>query len=89
MWVLIQGLPPDAAFSRRGRMWTQSHELEALLVEKADMRLYQLVAMQADKASQKNIAKPVQITHPDRPESAPEPKKLAGPEDLARMFGGR
>ena len=85
--VFITSLPPDAAFSRKGKMWTQEHELLALTVEKLEMRMSQLAVMWADKNSQGKIPPPIAITHPDRPEQ-PKAKKKVGPAGIAALFGG-
>lgn len=90
LWALIAGLPPDSAFRRQGRVWTQAHELAAVGIERAEHWGSALVQMSGRVL--KDGAKPppgIQITHPDRPEAVPEKKKTASAADLARMFGGR
>lgn len=87
LWVLVQGLPPDSAFYRQGKLWTQAHELTALAVEKLEHRLSTLAVMWADEKSKGRIPPPIVITHPDRPQPPPK-KKSVSPGALMSLFGG-
>lgn len=90
LWALIDGLPPDSALRRQGRMWTQAHELAALFIERQEHWGSSLVQMSGRVL--KDGAKPppgIQITHKDRPERDVQKKKVASLDEVARMFGGR
>ncbi len=83
-------MPPDSAFHRRGKQWTQSHELAALVVEKVEARLATLAVMWADDKSKRKIDPPIVVTHHDRPVAvAVKKKKVVSPAGIAGMFGGR
>lgn len=79
---MVKGLPPDSAFMRRGRMWTQAHELAALAIERNEMWSLTWIAMNAAKGSR--LPQAIALSHPDRAE---KPKKTASVADVARMFG--
>lgn len=84
------GLPPESALWRRGRIWTQAHELQALAIERTEQWMSSLVWMQG--RVMKDSAKPppvITLTHPDRVVAESEKKKPASFDDVARMFGGR
>ena len=80
--MLVKGLPPDSAFHRRGRLWTQENELQALAIDRIEMWSQVLVARWSSKQS--DVPKAIGVVHPDRPE-APK-KKPASLSDVARMF---
>lgn len=90
LWVLISGLPPDSAFARHGRGWTQSHELAAVAIERQEHWGSMLVQM-SGRALKDNAKPPpgIQITHPDRVTPEPVKKKPASVDEIARMFAGR
>lgn len=71
----MQGLPPESALHRDGKMWTQANELAALVVEKVEARLYGLTAMQAKHPG--DVEKPISIVHPQRPKPEPKPRNRA------------
>ncbi len=88
--VLVMGLPPGSALWRRGRIWTQAHELQATGIERMEKWMSSLLWMQG--RVMKDGAKPppvIEFSHPDRVSVEPEKKKPASFEDVARMFGGR
>jgi hypothetical protein len=91
MCALVNGLPPDSALHRRGRMWTEAHELAAMLVESVEARLSTLIVMQADEKSKRKVPPPLGVTHPDRPkrEQAKQQRRVVGVSDLEQMFGER
>lgn len=88
---LIHGLPPGSALNRDGRMWTQDHELLALIVEQADSRLATLTVMQADKPSRSKVPPPMVMRHPDRQDTTQEkePVPVASRAKIAALFAGR
>lgn len=82
-------MPPDSAFHRQGRLWTQAHELAATHIERGEHWGSALVQMSG--RTLKDGAEPppgIKITHPDRPEAVPD-KKTVSVADLALMLGGR
>lgn len=88
--MLVNALPPDSAFGRQGKQWTQAHELAAVLIDRNEHWGSFLVQMSG--RALKDGAKPpesIQITHRDRPVPESEKKKPASLDEIARMFGGR
>lgn len=84
--MLVNGLPPDSAFGRRGTQWTLDHELAAAGIELNQAWLAMLVGMWMKKGAK--VPPVVPITHPDRPQPERK-KKVVSLDDVARMFGGR
>ncbi len=87
--MLITGLPPDAAFHRRGEMWTQTHELLALVADSVEARLATLAVMWADDKSKRKVPPPITVTHHGRPKREKPAKKTVSPSQLAGLLGGR
>lgn len=88
--MLIEGLPPDSAFGRQGKQWTNTDELTAVLVDRGEF-WGSLLAQLAGR-TWKDGAKPpesIQITHRDRPVPEPEKNKPVSLDEIARRFGGR
>lgn len=68
LWVLIAGLPPDAAIRRDGKVWTDHHELAARHIEQ-DAGLLRTIAEALGVKFRGPPPEP--IRHPDRPLPAP------------------
>lgn len=85
----LEGLPPDSAYHRSGKLWTLENELLAKLIDRQEVWLSQLVAAWAAKGSK--LEPPIQITHPDRASKPAEERRKAtsDPQELMRAFGGR
>lgn len=66
MWVLLNGLPPDAAVWRiEGRQWTQHDEFLALIAERIDAWGLMNARLHLEKKKQKYLPKEaLQITRP-------------------------
>lgn len=86
MWVLIDGLPPDSAFRRGGKQWTQGDELAAVCCEITQTWLASQIGMWMKKGAK--VPPIVPITHPDRPRQERK-KKVVSIDQFARKFGGR
>lgn len=87
--ALVMGLPPEAALWRRGRLWTQAHELAATGIERGEHWGSALVQMSGRVLKDGAKVPVITLSHPDRVTAGPEKKKPASFEDVARMFGGR
>jgi hypothetical protein len=68
LWALTRSLPPDSAWQRNGKQWSQSDELAAIAIERGDSWLRVLAIGQGRKVE--NVPPLPRIEHPDRPGSA-------------------
>lgn len=85
--ALIEGLPPDAALWRRGRIWTDREELLAGQIESADSWFRILARGFGYKGNE--LPKPPQITHPDRHRAEPVKRKPEQDPGAIRRFFDR
>lgn len=87
LWVLVNGLPPDAATWRvDGQQWTTLHELLALNAEVTDR--WGLANAQL-KSTKKLNAKPLRVPRPSDPRAEPERKDrvVTDVAEIAAWFG--
>jgi hypothetical protein len=91
LWVLVHGLPEDAATWRQDKSkWTNQDEWSAQILEGINgwgaVHSAQLAALGGQKVEP---PEPHRIEHPDRP-ALPEPAKpeiTKDPGEIARFFG--
>lgn len=88
MWVLLNGLPPDAAVWRvEGRQWTQHDEFLALIAERIDAWGLMNARLHVDKKQQKYLPKKaLQITRPGDRE-AKRDRVITDPKTIKAFFG--
>lgn len=85
LWVLVHGLPPEAATWRQdGDGWSQTDHFLAALIEYVDM----WGRINAQPHYRRNsLPKPVQIDRPGRTDKArPKGRVITDPGELARWF---
>lgn len=82
LWAFVRSLPPDSAWRRQGKQWTNAHELAAQQVEAT--RLYGRAT--ASSVGAKFTGQPPgPIEHPDRhggPEKQ-EQKRMSTREEIS------
>lgn len=86
LWVLIQGLPPDAAVWRQETAWTNQDELAAAHMELLDMWMRIQVQIWTGN---KPKGKPLRIERPNQTPEAPKAKRKRNPkpEEVIAFFG--
>ncbi len=89
--VLIEGLPPDSALHRDGRMWTMADEIAAVAIEDASAWQRLAISIHLDDRNKKKLPDATVLKHPDRRVAEParkERKVVSGPAEIARLLGG-
>jgi hypothetical protein len=71
--VLVQGLPPDAAWRRDGKAWTSQLELAAALIEQMDRWGQAFLSFMSGKKTQ--VPAPLRLVHEGRP-AQPDPQPV-------------
>jgi len=79
LWALTRSLPPDAAWCRQGKRWSQQDELAAIAIERNDAWMRVLAIGQGRKVEKVPPVAP--IKHPDRTAG----QQAANPDVPARM----
>lgn len=83
--ALVAGLPPDSAYHRDGRMWTQDNEIAAIANELTQMWLARILGAWMSKGSK--LPDVIQIPHPDRRIAEPERKQAMSAREAAARLG--
>lgn len=84
LWVLIAGLPPDAAVRRDGKVWTTREELAARHIE-LERGLLRTIAQALGVKFTGPPPEP--IRHPDRPTEENTPPKMSSRGEIQAFLG--
>ncbi len=85
LWILIQGLPPDAALYREDA-WSREEEMLASLLELTDAWGHAMVVVHGGKM--KGHSKPLHVRRPwESEEQTKTVIKLSDTAQLAALFG--
>ncbi len=89
LWALTRSLPPDAAWCRQGKRWTQQDELAAIAIERTDAWMRVLAIGQGRKPEKVPPVAP--IKHTDRATGGtaiPDvPARMSTRGEIAAFFG--
>lgn len=93
--VLAYGLPPESMTRRQGRVWTQEHELLAVVAERVEAwgRSHALLLLGlggVKKHDLPDFGDSLHFDHPDRGDAKaePTPKRNSTPDERVRFFAG-
>lgn len=87
LWVLINGLPPDASIWRvEGQQWGNREELLALVLERIDAWGLLQARLASDKKFHKYLPdKPIEITRPGEQKETRD-HVVTDPREIAAFF---